>query len=172
MKKTVIIIFISLLILTGCKKKEEPKPFPSIPSTSPILENRILQLKETIRQNPKDVNAQIELGNIYMDTHRFADAIEAYSKALEIDPNNVNVRVDMGTCYRSIGKPERAAEEYRKAISINPNHANAHRNLGVVLAFDFKRKSEAVKEFEQYLALLPNAPDAPKVRDLIAKLKK
>lgn len=172
MKKIVIIFLISLLILTGCKKKEEPKPYPQVPSTSPILENKIIQLKELIRQNPKDLNAQIELGNIYMDTHRFADAIEAYSKALEIDPNNVDVRVDMGTCYRSIGKSDKAAEEYRKAISINPNHANAHRNLGVVLAFDLKQKSEAVKEFEQYLAISPNAPDASKVRDLIKKLKK
>lgn len=172
MKKTIIILFISLLVFTGCKKKEEPKFYPPVPSSSPALENKIIQLKELTRKNPKDINSQIELGNIYMDIHRFADAIEAYSKALEIDPNNVDVRVDMGTCYRSIGKSDKAAEEYRKAISINPNHANAHRNLGVVLAFDLKQKSEAVKEFEQYLAISPNAPDAAKVRSVIAKLRK
>lgn len=83
----------------------------------------------------------------------------------------MDVRVDMGTCYRGIGRSDRAVEEYRKAIVINPSHLYAHRNLAVVLAFDLGYKEQAVKEFEEYLRLSPNAPDAYQIREEIARLK-
>jgi tetratricopeptide (TPR) repeat protein len=106
-----------------------------------------------------------------MDTYRFNEAIAAYQNALELDPKNVDVRVDMAICYRNIGNPQKAVEEFRKAITINPNHLNAHRNLGVVLAFDLGDKKQAAKEWEEYLRLAPNAPDANQLRQEIAKLK-
>jgi regulator of sirC expression with transglutaminase-like and TPR domain len=65
----------------------------------------------------------------------------------------------------------RAEKEFRKALEMNPNHAIAHRNLGVVLAYDLKKKDGAVKEFERYLQLSPNAPDADNIRQTIASLK-
>jgi len=40
-----------------------------------------------------------------------------------------------------------------------------------VLAFDLNKKSEAIKEFEEYLKLAPNAPDAQNVRQLVEKIK-
>lgn len=106
-----------------------------------------------------------------MDSKRYSEAVYAYSKALEINPNNVDVRVDMATCYKEAGKPQIAEEEYRKALKINPKHLNAHRNLAVVLAFDLGKKEEAIKEFEAYLALAPNAPDAGNIMRLISELK-
>lgn len=171
MKKILIACLASFLFLTNCQKKEEPKvqtPFSAGPIVS---QNEIVRLQELVRQNPNNLNALIELGNILMDTSRFHEAIDAYQKALEMDEKNVNVRVDMGTCYRRIGRSDKAMEEYRKAIAINPSHLNAHRNLGIVLAFDFKKKGDAIKELGEYLRLAPNAPDAEKVRQLIAKIK-
>jgi hypothetical protein len=40
-----------------------------------------------------------------------------------------------------------------------------------LLAFDLNKKSEAFKEFGEYLKLAPGAPDADSVRQLVAKLK-
>jgi tetratricopeptide (TPR) repeat protein len=171
MKKILITLFISFLFLSNCQKKEEPK-FQNPSSAGPIVaQNEILRLQELVRQSPGNLNAWIELGNILMDASRFQEAIDAYQKALEMDKKDVNVRVDMGSCYRNIGRSDRAVEEYRKAIAINPSHLNAHRNLGIVLAFDLKNNKEAIKELEEYLRLAPSAPDAEKMRQLIAKLK-
>jgi len=171
MKRILIVCLTLLLFLTNCQKKEEQKAQTSFPKGPVIVDNEIMRFQESVRKDPKNVDAWIQIGNILMDTSRFPEAIDAYQKALELNDKNVDVRVDMATCYRRIGNPDKAAEQYRKAIAIEPKHLNAHRNLGVVLAFDLNKKSEAIKEFEEYLKLAPNAPDAQNVRQLVEKLK-
>jgi len=172
MNRLVLVCLVAVFLFANCQKKEEPKIQTPFPAGTMAMQGKILQLQESVRQNPKNMNARIDLGNSLMDAGRFPEAADAYQKALEIDPKNTDVRVDMGTCYRSAGQPDRAAEEYRKAIALNPGHPNAHRNLGIVLAFDFKNKREAIKEFEEYLRVAPNAPDTQKISQLIAELKK
>jgi len=131
----------------------------------------IQQLESLAKANPRNADAWTALGNAQMDAQRFAEAIISYQRSLELDPKNVNVRVDMGTCYRGVGQPEKAIEEYRKGMKFDPRHAMAHMNAGVVLAHDLGRKAEAVKEFEKYLELDPNAPNAADIRQEIQKLK-
>ncbi len=171
MKKLFIACLAAFLFLANCQKKEEPKVQTPLPSVPIQTQNEIGLLQEAVRQDPKNVNAWMNLGNILMDTSRFQEAIDAYQKALELDPKNVDVMVDMGTCYKNIGKPDRAAEEFRKAIKINPSHLYAHRNLGVVLANDIGDKKQAIKEFEEYLRLSPNTPDTQRIRQEVVRLK-
>jgi tetratricopeptide (TPR) repeat protein len=169
MHKIILILFV--LLITGCEEKDKPH-LPRTTAHAPLTaENEIRLLKEVLRDDPDNLQAWINLGNIFMDTRRFQEAIEAYQKALKIDPNNVDVRVDMGTCYRYSGRPDKAVEHYRKAISINPKHINAHRNLAIVLAYDFGDRLGAAKEFETYLELAPTAPDAPEIRKEIQRLR-
>ena len=171
------LLLIFPLILFSCKKKDNsstytPPPVSGVNLQPQLnLDNTIKQLRQILKEDPKNLNAWIKLGNILMDSNRCAEAIEAYSAALKLDPKNVNVRVDMGTCYRRVGKPDIAVKEYNRAIQINPKHLQAHRNKGIVLAFDLKKPKEAIKEFETYLALAPNAPDAQQIKQVIRDLR-
>lgn len=159
-----------VLIFLGCKREEQAPIAPS--AVSPLTaENKTNLLRDIVKGDPKNLDAWIKLGNAYMDSNKFADAVEAYGKALELDPKNVDVRVDMGTCLRNMGRPDRAVEEYRKAIAMSPQHLNARRNLGVVLAFDLGDKAGAIKEFETYLSLSPAASDRENIRKTIEELK-
>jgi cytochrome c-type biogenesis protein CcmH/NrfG len=171
MKRMLIVCIAFFFLLASCQKKEESKMRTLSPAKAERVQNQILQLQEIVRQNPRNLSAWIQLGDISMDSSRFYEAIGAYQKALALDEKNVNVRVDLGTCYRSIGKPDKAVEEYRKAIAINPNHINAHRNLGIVPAFDLNDKKGAIKQLEEYLRLSPQAPDAVQIGQLIEKMK-
>jgi len=171
MKKLLLICLVFCVFLSNCQKKEEPKVQTPVSPNFQAAQNRIMQLQDSVSKDPKNLGAWIELGNMFMDSGRFQEAISAYQQALQMDHRNVNARVDMGTCYRNIRQPDKAAEEYRKAIAIDPSHPNAHRNLAVVLAFDLNNKKAAIKELEQYIKLAPNAPDAQKIRELLAKLK-
>ncbi len=167
--KGIIILVSLILVMAACQQKEEPK---SQISALPLqTQDALKRAQEAVKNDPANVNAWIQLGNISMDTSRFNEAIDAYQKALSIDPRNVDVRVDMGTCYRNSGKPDVAVKEYKKALEIDPNHPNGHRNLAVVLAYDLKDNLQAVREFERYVQLVPNARDAENVRQEIQRLK-
>jgi cytochrome c-type biogenesis protein CcmH/NrfG len=174
MKKTVVMIMLVLIAAAGCsQQRQEPKGQAGYPGGAVMMKSpeEIQQLEQLAKQAPKNADAWILLGNALMDSSRFGEAVDAYQKALALTPKNVDVRVDMGTCLKNSGRPQQAIEEFRKAIQINPGHLYAHRNMGVVLAFDLKDKKGAAKEFEKYLELAPNAPDAGEIRQLVQKLK-
>jgi tetratricopeptide (TPR) repeat protein len=174
MKRIVVLFVVILIAAAGCSRQsQEPKgqaPSPNMPVMMKSPEE-MRQLEQLAQQAPKNPRAWTILGDALMDSKRFSEAIDAYKKSLAIDPNNVDVRVDLGTCFKNLGKPEQAIEEYRKAAKINPNHAFAHRNLGVVFAYDLHKNKEAAQEFEKYLALAPNAPDAAEIRNNVQLLK-
>ncbi len=169
--KKLIVFALLCLIIVGCQKKEEPRPGVGSPAAPLISQDTIRLAREAVKSDPKNVRAWTELGNLMMDARNFSEAVEAYQKALEIDPKNVDVRVDLGTCYRNSGKPNEAVKEYRKALEISPNHLLAHMNLGIVYTYDLKDKAQAIKEFEKYLQLAPNAPNAGQVKMEIQRLK-
>jgi tetratricopeptide (TPR) repeat protein len=173
MKKTVNILSILFVVTVflGCQQKQEQKQQPmTFTPAAPPAQMQIDQLQLAAKQSPKSAPAWISLGDALMDTQRYPEAVDAYEKALALDPKNVNVLVDQGTCYRGFGRFDKAVEQYQKAIKLDPKFPNAHRNLGVVLAYDLNNKKEGLKEFQKYLELAPNAPDAEKVRETVTQL--
>jgi tetratricopeptide (TPR) repeat protein len=173
MKKILTFLLILIAAATfGCQQKKEQKqqPVTYAPAAAPSMQ--VDQLQQAAKQSPKSAAAWIDLGNALMDSQRFAEAIDAYDKALALDPKNVGVLVDQGTCYRGVGKFDKAVEQYQKAIKIDPRFPNAHRNLGVVLSADLHKNKEGIKEFQKYLEVLPNAPDAEPIRQTIRELSK
>ncbi len=172
MKKIIALFVLILVAAIGCSRQQEPKGQEGYPSGKPLISpEEIRMLDQTAKQSPNNARAWVALGNALMDSNRCAEAADAYQKALVLDPKNVDVRVDRGTCLRNTGQPQKAVEEYRKALQINPYHAFAHRNLGVVMAFDLNDKKTAIREFEKYLELAPNAPDANDIRKTLQTLK-
>ena len=170
MRKILVIAMLCLAIVS-CQQKQEPKPQERLSADSVRMMEEIRMLQEVVGKDPRNLEALIKLGNLLMDSSRFSEAIGAYEKALELDPKNADVRVDMGTCYKNIGKPEEAVEQYRKVLKTDPKHLSAQRNLAVVLAFDLRDNAQALKEFEKYLKLAPDAPDAAQVRQTMEALK-
>lgn len=171
MRTIVCAVLVMTMGLAGCQQKEASKKQPVAAPQVMMSAQELDNLKSIATMNPGKAEGWIAYGNALMDSQKFNDAITAYQKALSIDPKNVDVRVDMGTCLRNMGKFDAAVAEFRKALAIAPNHVNAHRNLGVVLGFDLKDRASAAKEFQKYLELAPNAPDAQQVRQAIAQLQ-
>jgi len=165
----IIVVLAVAIGAFGCQqRKEEQAPATYAPPVQPQAD--ISQFERAAKASPQNKEGWINLGNVLMDSQRYGEAVDAYQKALELDPKNLPVLVDMGTCYRGIGKFDKAVEAYRKALSINPNFPNAHRNLGVVLANDLHDNKKAIPEFQKYLDLAPNAPDAGTIRETIQML--
>jgi len=166
-----IIIALTALVFMSCQQKETATSREQAPEGGVLTGEGIRLLQEAVKKDPGNADAWKRLGNDLMDSSRFGEAIEAYRKALAINPDDVDARVDMGSCYRKAGRPDEAVEEYKAALKIDPRHVNGHKNLAIVLAYDLHDRTQAIKEFEETLALAPNAPDAERIKQTVQELK-
>jgi cytochrome c-type biogenesis protein CcmH/NrfG len=142
---------------------------PSPPA--PDLSRQIDALRAILKEDPKNLKALIELGNLYFDSDQVGKAIDAYTKALEIDPQNADVRTDMGIMYRKRGDFDRAILEFRKAAQADPAHVNSRYNLGVVLLHDKGDPKGAVAAWEDYLKVEPTGSRSENIRAQMGKMK-
>jgi cytochrome c-type biogenesis protein CcmH/NrfG len=171
MKKALIISLVLLTAFIAACEQKANTPIPQGAAPALNIDNEVRFLKGVLREDPKNLGAWTKLGHTYMDAEHYVEAVDAYGKVLELDPTNVNVIVDRGTCYRRIGRPDKAAEHFRKGLALDPKHIYANKNLGVVLAFDFGDSKGGAEQFEKYLELSPNAPDAVQIKGIIRDLK-
>ena len=147
---------------------------PASPAPSALdaeAQKQISILQSILKDDPKNLKALIELGNLYFDAEQFDPAIQAYSKALEIDPKNSDVRTDMGIMFRRKGDFDRAIAEFKKAAESDPKHVNSRYNLGVVLLHDKGDVKGAIKAWEEYLKVEPSGPRADNIRNQMEKMK-
>jgi cytochrome c-type biogenesis protein CcmH/NrfG len=134
--------------------------------------SQIQTLKEIVKKDPKNLPAWVELGNLYFDSDRPQEAIEAYRQYLAIKPDNPDVRTDMGIMYRKLGQFDKALEEFRKAAQSDPKHVNSLYNIGVVLLHDKQDIKGAIQTWEEYLRMDPNSERARRIRNQIDRIKK
>ena len=148
-------------------------PASAPPARDPMeFASQIQTLKEIVKKDPKNLPAWVELGNLYFDSDRPQEAIEAYRQYLAIKPDNPDVRTDMGIMYRNLGQFDKALEEFRKAAQSNPKHANSRYNIGIILLHDKQDIKGSIKAWEEYLKVDPNSERAQRIRDQINKIKK
>jgi cytochrome c-type biogenesis protein CcmH/NrfG len=146
----------------------------STPSQAAPPENmrkQIHDLQSILRDDPKNLNVLIQLGNFYFEAGQINQAIETYSEALEIDPENADVRTDLGIMYRRKGDYDKAIAEFKKATQIDPRHGNSRYNLGIVLLHDKGDLKGAIKAWEDYLKVEPTGPRADNIRNQMARMK-
>lgn len=141
----------------ACRKKEPPRGAGEEAVNLNAL-SEIENYKEILRRDPNNLQALINIGNLYFDTRQDLLAIEHYQRSLSLDPRNVNVRTDMAVCYRRRGNPDKAIEELKKVISIDPRHPQSRYNLGVILIHD---KNDIEGGIQAWEGLLENVPDYP-----------
>ncbi len=135
---------------------------------------KIFELEKRTAQIPDDVEAWVQLGNLYFDTDNFAKAITAYEKSLELNPKNPNVLTDLGVMYRRSGQPKEAVKVFDRAIQADPRHETSRFNKGVVLMHDLKDVEGAIKAWEGLVEINPLAVSSSgqPIDQLIQQLKK
>jgi len=134
---------------------------------------QILSLEQEVSVNPTNVNAWVQLGNVYFDTNNYPKAIRAYEKSLELSSNNPSVLTDLGVMYRRNRQPDKALEIFNKAIAIDPTLEQARFNKGVVLYYDMGDREGAIKAWEEVLKINPNAlaPNGQPISEAIKSLE-
>ncbi len=182
---TLVVGFLMGVVVTVYKSRSG-LPVPSAPPQSqppppqagkqgPSVETaaRIFELDKLTNQNPEDVQAWIQLGNLYFDSENFEKAINAYQESLALKPDNADVLTDVGVMYRRSGKPAEAVKAFDKAIAVDPRHEVARFNKGIVLMHDLNDIAGAMRSWEELVAVNPAAksPNGQLVAELIKRMQ-
>src|SRR6266700_1995733 len=76
------------------------------PPPAPVLdEAKVTAFKSVADREPKNGDARAQLGNLYFDAERYADAAKWYTEALDLNPKDVNVSTDLGVCFYNLNEP-------------------------------------------------------------------
>jgi tetratricopeptide (TPR) repeat protein len=126
---------------------------------------------EALELNPQYEPALRGTGICKIREGKYADALKELDQAVTLEPRDASAYLFLGFANASLDRREKARAALLKALSLDAvGSARAH----VYLAnLDMKenRNREAAAELEAYLAQVPNAPDADKLRVLLAKIK-
>ena len=68
-------------------------------------------LKHALLLNPNYADAFFQLGALYADQRKYAEAVEQYERALKINPNAANTHYRLGQALARLGNDTRAQEE-------------------------------------------------------------
>lgn len=89
-------------------------------------------------------------------TGDFNTAIQAYTKAIQLDPNNAKIYNNRSAAYQQIQLYDLAITDCNMAISIDPHYVNAYINRGNSYQ-NKKLLDQAIADFTQAIALNPNS---------------
>jgi cytochrome c-type biogenesis protein CcmH/NrfG len=160
---------------TGTSVPESMLSQPAVKEQGVSVESaaQIFELEKMTKENPDDVAAWTNLGNLYFDTGSHQKAITAYKKSLALNPNNANVMTDLGVMYRRSGQSKKAIESFDKAAKIDPKHETALFNKGIVLMHDLNDLDAAIQAWEDLVKRNPAAlsPTGQPVKDLVERMK-
>ncbi len=141
------------------------------PPPPPLDMAHVKELTDKIKQNPKDFDSIVELGNLNFDQRNYDDAINLYKKALEVRPDDLMVRTDMGTAMFYQNHFDDAIATFQETLRRDPNNAQALFNLGVTMLHGKNDTKGALQYWEKMIATNPNHPQAAFVREQVQRLK-
>lgn len=97
------------------------------------------------------------------------DAFTEEDKRLRMD--SAKAHYNMGNIYFHKGEHEIAVREYYQAVTLMPNDSDSHYNLAFVSGEYLKDHKTALKHYQMYLYLKPDARDRPFVEKKILESK-
>jgi tetratricopeptide (TPR) repeat protein len=136
--------------------------------------------KKAIEIKPDYAEAYSGLANVYNATRKFDQAATASAKAMELSGSgaaagggggNADAMFNQGVILWNAGKIPEAKKQFEGAIAANPNHAESHYQLGMALVNE-GNLAGAATEFETYLKLAPEGPNAATAKGILGSLKK
>ena len=115
------------------------------------------QFEAELKLNPVDAAAEYQVGQIYLNEQKNAEAVERFEKALEVAPNFAEALVALAK-LRLAGKQNvEAIALLERAVKVQPNMEAAHYNL--MLAYRESGKNKDAQREKQVLERLQRPPE-------------
>ncbi|HEV2963629.1 MAG TPA: tetratricopeptide repeat protein [Candidatus Angelobacter sp.] len=101
----------------------------------------------------------------------YAGAQEPLRQSLELNRASAEAHYELARALWGLNKWEEAEPHVRKAIQLNKDYATPHLLMGNIYLQE-ENPAFAMAEFQEYLNLAPQGPDAPAVKEMVAKIQK
>jgi tetratricopeptide (TPR) repeat protein len=79
-------------------------------------------LKKAIAADPKLAEAYLQLGNLYSDQNKYADAVPEYEKALDLNSDLADAHYRLGQAYVHTGQKDRAQDQFQVYQRLRAEH--------------------------------------------------
>jgi tetratricopeptide (TPR) repeat protein len=101
-------------------------------------------LTKSIELDPTLAEAQLQLGNLYSDQSKYADAIPHYKRALELNTDLADAHYRLGQAYVRTGEKDRAQQELQVYQQLRAQHlADLDKQRAEVRQFVYSAKDNA-----------------------------
>jgi tetratricopeptide (TPR) repeat protein len=130
----------------------------------------IAKFQEALAIIPTCYNCYNNIAFSYTQKKDWASAEEAYKKSMEVKPDDAASYVGLAGIYFNTGKTAEAKPLVEKAVQLDPSNADAHYIYGMTLVSESPAKAKT--EFEEFVKLAPNAPNAAIAKQMIGELDK
>lgn len=120
-----------------------------------------------VAAHPDDARALYYLGAASVRMKDFDAARDALSKALAKGADPALVHYQVGLSWAFAGKWKEAVDELSRTIEIDSGFAHAYYYRGLCYN-KLDQKDKMINDFSRFVALAPNAPEAAKVRAILA----
>ena len=144
---------------------------PQAQTAKPFDESRASTLRAAIDKDRNDVESRVQLGNLYFDAERFADAARQYEDALAVNPKHVNASTDLGIAYYYMNQADRALTQFDRSLAIDPAHTKTLLNIGIVRAFGKQDLDGAAAAWRRVVEIAPSSDEARMARQALQSLR-
>lgn len=135
-------------------------PREQLPAVDAARLNEATQeLKLSLTSRPDDWSSHYNLGNLFLDRGKPAQALDAYTVAARLRPDTILPLVNASMAHARMGRADLAEKCLRRALEIDPNSPAAHFNLALLRA-ELGDNSQAEQSLRAALAADPNMPQA------------
>ena len=101
-------------------------------------------LKDSIRHDPQFADAHLQLGNLYSEQNKYAEAIPEYQRALELNPDLADAHYRLGQAYVHTGQKQLAQQQLAIYQRLRAEHlAELERQRAEIQQFVYSEKESA-----------------------------
>lgn len=159
-------VYISLALSMNCAYAKMTKAAHQYYQQAGVCEYKqdtqgaINLIKKAIEvNNDDDVMLYTKLGGLYASSEQYAEAVQAYQKALKLRNNDAFIYVSLGSIYQTLGENDKALDAYKKALELCPEYKYNYINIANI-ELAKKNYNDAEDYYSKFLTLYPDNNEA------------
>lgn len=132
-------------------------------------EEALQEYDRALKKDPDDIHARFCVGLIQKKLTHYGEAERAFLKVIKTDRKCSPAFRELGHIYYLQGRLGESEKNLRLSLEIEPVDLQSHYYLGLVLEKQ-DREEEALKEYERFVKIFPEAPENKDILERIRRL--